>query len=500
MSLLDKRANGVLMSISSLPGNTGIGTMGKNAFAFIDFLKNTLQTYWQILPIGPTSYGDSPYQSFSTFAGNPYFIDLELLAQEGFLSKSDYESVKWTYNENYVDYGLLYIERNKIFAKLQANFEKNIPADFESFCSANSFWLEDYSLFMSIKDAHNGISFSDWEEDIIRRRPEALKAWTEKCQNRIFYYKMLQYLFYKQYYSLKKYANDNGIKIIGDIPIYVAADSADVWSSPEQFMLDENFKPIDVAGCPPDAFSADGQLWGNPVYNWEYMKKDNYSWWKKRLEVSLKNYDVVRIDHFRGFDSFYCIPFGSKNAQNGVWRQGPGADLFNEIKKAFGGQDLSIIAEDLGFLTDSVRQMLKDVGFPGMRVLQFGFDSRDPATEYLPMCYVNNCVVYTGTHDNNTIKGWSGEVSKEDLNFCLDFLRTDIDNLPKTMMLAAMESVANTCILTMQDLIGCGSEARMNEPSTVGKNWKWRMTDVQWNSDISEFLRKYTVLYQRARS
>ena len=219
MSLLDKRANGVLMSISSLPGNTGIGTMGKNAFAFIDFLKNTLQTYWQILPIGPTSYGDSPYQSFSTFAGNPYFIDLELLAQEGFLSKSDYESVKWTYNENYVDYGLLYIERNKIFAKLQANFEKNIPADFESFCSANSFWLEDHSLFMSIKDAHNGISFSDWEEDIIRRRPEALKSWTEKCQNRIFYYKMLQYLFYKQYYSLKKYANDNGIKIIRDIPI-----------------------------------------------------------------------------------------------------------------------------------------------------------------------------------------------------------------------------------------------------------------------------------------
>lgn len=494
MNILNKRSNGVLMHISSLPGNTGIGTLGKPAYDFVDFLKKSSQTYWQILPICPTSYGDSPYQSFSTFAGNPYFIDFELLVGQGFLQKKDYENISWGSDETQVDYGLLYEQRHKLFSIIQKNFEKNTPADFESFCKENAFWLDNYSLFMAIKDAHNGVSFLEWEKEIINREEQSLKKWTEKCSDRINYYKILQYLFFAQWNNLKKYANDNGIKIIGDIPIYVAADSADVWSNPEQFMLDENHVPIEVAGCPPDGFSADGQLWGNPVYNWDYMKKDNYSWWKKRLEMSLKNFDVLRIDHFRGFDSYYCIPFGDTTAKNGVWKKGPGTALFEEIKKCYG--ELPIIAEDLGFLTDSVRQMLKDVGYPGMKVLQFAFDSRENS-DYLPHSYSKNSVVYTGTHDNDTIIGWTSSAPAEDYSNAKKYLRTNDKNFPTEMMLAAIESVSNTCILCMQDLIGLDGSARMNTPSTVGNNWKWRATQNQITENISEFLSYYTKLYNR---
>ena len=494
MNILNKRSNGVLMHISSLPGNTGIGTLGKPAYDFVDFLKKSSQTYWQILPICPTSYGDSPYQSFSTFAGNPYFIDFELLVGQDFLQKKDYENISWGSDETQVDYGLLYEQRHKLFSIIQKNFEKNTPADFESFCKENAFWLDNYSLFMAIKDAHNGVSFLEWEKEIINREEQSLKKWTEKCSDRINYYKILQYLFFAQWNNLKKYANDNGIKIIGDIPIYVAADSADVWSSPEQFMLDENHVPIEVAGCPPDGFSADGQLWGNPVYNWDYMKKDNYSWWKKRLEMSLKNFDVLRIDHFRGFDSYYCIPFGDTTAKNGVWKKGPGTALFEEIKKCYG--ELPIIAEDLGFLTDSVRQMLKDVGYPGMKVLQFAFDSRENS-DYLPHSYSKNSVVYTGTHDNDTILGWTSSAPAEDYSNAKKYLRTNDKNFPTEMMLAAIESVSNTCILCMQDLIGLDGSARMNTPSTVGNNWKWRATQNQITENISEFLSYYTKLYNR---
>lgn len=496
MALLDKRANGVLMHISSLPGDTGIGTLGKYAYSFVDSLKDSSQTYWQILPIGPTSFGDSPYQSFSTFAGNPYFIDLEILESEGLITRADYVTVTWGTDPSRVDYGRLYQERHNLFAKLHQNFKQKIPAEYYDFCNYNSFWLEDYSLFMAIKDAHNGVSFDNWEDDIRRKEPEAVKSWYEKCRDRVDYYKMLQFLFYKQWYSLKKYANDRGIKIIGDIPIYVAADSADVWSNPEQFVLDQNYKPVEVAGCPPDGFSADGQLWGNPVYNWDYMKNEGYTWWKKRLEMSLKNYDVLRIDHFRGFDSYYCIPYGSVNAKGGMWRQGPGADLFRVIRETYG--DLPIIAEDLGFLTDSVRQMLKDVGFPGMKVLQFAFDSRE-SSGYLPLSYTQNTVVYTGTHDNDTIKGWMTSAPADDVAFSKKYLRTDDENLPKEMMLAAMESVSNTCILCMQDLIGLDGSARMNKPSTVGINWQWRATREQITPQVFDFLRDNTVLYQRCR-
>ena len=496
MSILDNRASGVLMHISSLPGSTGIGTLGKYAYRFVDYLKKYGQTYWQMLPICPTSYGDSPYQSFSTFAGNPYFIDFEKLEAEGLLCRSDWENVNWGDNKNYIDYGLLYVERHKVFAKIQENFNKNIPADFEKYCADNSFWLDDYALFMAIKDAHNGASFSTWESDIKVRQPGAVRNWSERCAKRVQYYKILQYLFFKQWYELKRYANDNGIKIVGDIPIYVAADSSDVWTNPKQFALKGDLTPIEVAGCPPDAFSADGQLWGNPVYDWEYHKSTGYAWWKKRISECLKIYDVIRIDHFRGFDEYYCIPFGSPNAKNGQWRKGPGAALFNEIKKEFG--EINIIAEDLGFLTPTVIQMLKDVGFPGMKVLQFAFDSREES-DYIPHRYGHNSVVYTGTHDNDTILGWCKSAAADDVNFAKKYLRASSDDeLRQEMMISALSCVANTCILCMQDLIGLDGSARMNIPSTVGNNWKWRASEEQITDSQFEFLGYYTRLFGRA--
>lgn len=495
-TILDKRANGVLMHISSLPGSTGIGTLGASAYSFVDFLHNAKQTYWQILPICPTSYGDSPYQSFSTFAGNPYFIDLDFLVQDGLLQKSDFENVQWGQTPTQVDYATLYYERKKIFQIIQTNFEKNIPSDFDDFCKENKFWLDEYSLFMAIKDAHNGVSFDQWEDDIRRHDKTAVSRWKKQCGHQIQYYKILQYLFFKQWFALKAYANQQGINIIGDIPIYVAADSADVWSNPAQFCMDQNLHPVEVAGCPPDGFSATGQLWGNPVYNWDFMKTHKYEWWKKRIQMCLKNYDVIRIDHFRGFDSYYCIPYGNPTAENGVWRQGPGMDLFHSIEKKFG--ELPIIAENLGFLTDSVNQLLEDSGFPGMKLLQFAFDSREKS-EYLPYYYIRNTSVYTGTHDNDTILGWAKTAPSGDVEYAKKFYRAETDeDLRREMILSAMGSVSNTCIICMQDLIKLGSEARMNTPSTVGTNWKWRALAEEINEEAANFLLENTVMYGRS--
>lgn len=495
MDILNNRASGVLMHISSLPGSTGIGTLGQNAYKFVDFLKKSGQSYWQILPICPTSFGDSPYQSFSTFAGNPYFIDFEILEKDGYLTKNDYSNIKWCDKDTSIDFGRLYTERNKVFSIIQNNFNLNPPADFELFCTKNKSWLDDYALFMAIKDEHHGKAFDSWENDIKCRTPQAFSEWTTKCKNKINYYKILQYLFFHQWNLLKSYANQNGIKIIGDIPIYVSADSSDVWTNPELFLLDKNNSPIEVAGCPPDGFSESGQLWGNPVYNWENHKKTNYSWWIKRLSESLKTYDILRIDHFRGFDSFYSIKYPAKDAKIGKWNKGPGIDLFNTLKKQF--NNVPIIAEDLGFLTDSVRNLLKETGFPGMKVLQFAFDSRE-TSDYLPYRYTRNCVVYTGTHDNDTILGWTKTANQNDVQNALSFFRINNKNdLREEMMIGALSSVANTCILTMQDLIGLDSDCRMNIPSTVGQNWKWRVTEDQINDDISAFLLKYTKLYGR---
>lgn len=494
--MIDTRKNGILLPISSLPGNFGIGTLGHWALKTVDLLSNANQTYWQILPIGPTGYGDSPYQSFSTFAGNPYFIDFELLHQDGYLLESDYNYLNWNQNPSYVDYGLLYFERKKVFTTLFNNFYNNIPEDFTVFCNENAFWLDDYALYMSIKQINEGKPFYFWEKDIRTREVQAINTYKEKCSEQIKYYKMLQYFFFKQWYNLKSYANSKGIKIIGDVPIYVSSDSSDAWANPELFQLDQNSLPQKVAGCPPDAFSESGQLWGNPVYNWNYHNQTDYKWWKLRISMSFKNYDVLRIDHFRGFDSYYAIPYGDDTAKNGQWETGPGLKLFESIKKDLG--DLPIIAEDLGILTDSVKQLLIDSDFPGMKVLQFAF-SPYCQSDYLPYKYTKNCVVYTGTHDNDTILGWTNTQNQEEVNYAMQYYCVNQKHeLREKMILSGMESVANTCIICIQDLIGLGSEARLNFPSTQGSNWKWRATPEQLENINWEQLKHFTKLFGRA--
>lgn len=494
--MLNERANGVLLPVSSLPGPFGIGTLGESAYKAADFLAGAGQRYWQVLPIGPTGYGDSPYQSFSTFAINPYFIDFDTLCREGYLEKGDYEGVVWGGSSRRVDYGALYIKRHKVFAKLQERFEKRIPPDFDEFCGKNAAWLDDYALFMAVKDAHKGAAFGEWEAGIRLRRPDALTAWREKCAARVRYYKMLQYFAQRQWTAFKGYANRAGLELIGDIPIYVAPDSADVWASPGEFALDKNLRPVEVSGCPPDYFSEDGQLWGNPVYNWRRMKQAGYAWWKSRLEAALSMYDVVRIDHFRGFDAYYCIPYGAKNAKIGKWRKGPGAAFFKALGRDLPAMKNAVIAEDLGVMTDSVRAMLRASGFPGMKVLQFAFD--DPESDYLPFRFDKNCVVYTGTHDNDTILGWTKSGGANAVARAKEFLRAKSNKaLAREMMLSAMSSVANTCILTIQDLAGLGGEARMNLPSTVGKNWRWRATEDLFSPEVRAFLSHYTALYGR---
>ena len=490
------RASGVLMHISSLPGNTGIGTFGENAYKFVDLLEKSNQTYWQILPLMPTSYGDSPYQSFSTFAGNPYFIDLDALKKQGYLKNEDYCNVDWGNNKTSIDYAKIYENRKKVFKIVQKNFFKSVPKDYNDFCEENAFWLNDFSLFMAIKDEFSGKAFSNWDKDIRVRENDALEKYKSKCKESIDYYKMLQYLFFEQWQKLKSYANEKGIKIIGDLPIYVASDSADVWANPEQFMLDDDLQPVEVAGCPPDAFSEDGQLWGNPLYNWDLMKRDNYSWWVRRLKECLKLYDVVRIDHFRGFDSYYCIKAGSKTAKNGVWREGPKMDLFKTFKAQLG--KTPIIAEDLGFLTPSVKKLLKQSKFPGMKVLQFAFDSREES-DYLPHNYIKNCIVYTGTHDNDTILGWQKSANKKDISFARKYLNAKRGSLVWPMITSALSSVADTTIITMQDILELGCFARMNIPSTVGENWKWRMLATDLCEENFEKLGYLTKLYSRAR-
>lgn len=489
------RASGVLMHISSLPGDFGIGTFGKYAYEFVDRLKESSQTYWQILPLCPTSYGDSPYQSFSTFAGNPYFIDLKELEDKGYLKPSEYQKIVWSDSVKSVDYNRLYIERKKVFKRVQKNFFKHIPAEFEIFCENKAFWLDDYSLFMAIKDKFGGKPLCDWDEDIRKREPKALERYKTELKDEVLYYKMLQYLFFDQWERLKSYANKNGIKIIGDLPIYVAADSSDVWSNPGQFYLDDDMQPIEVAGCPPDAFSKTGQLWGNPLYDWDFMKSDGYNWWVDRLRESLKMYDVVRIDHFRGFDSYYSIKAGSKDAVNGVWKEGPKMDLFRALKKKLG--KMPLIAEDLGFLTPSVKRLLKQSGYPGMKILQFAFDPNEDSG-YLPHNYEKNCIAYTGTHDNDTVLGWAKSLKRADLRFAKRYMNHK-RSIPFnwTMNMTVLASVADTAIITMQDILGLSSEGRMNIPSTLGGNWIWRAEKTDLEAENFVKLYYYTKLYSR---
>ena len=489
------RTSGVLMPISSIPSPYGIGTMGKQARKFVDFLVKGGQKYWQILPICPTSYGDSPYQSFSSFAGNPYFIDLEYLCKDKLLTKKECESFQWGSNPKYVDYGIMYESRYALLRKVYARFTKKEPQDFEKFCENEKQWLDDYALFMALKDANGGQAWSNWDKSLRLREKKAMEEATEKYSEEIRFYKMLQYLFYQQWNALKTYAYEAGIEIIGDVPIYVAGDSADVWANPDQFYLDENLEPIEVAGCPPDAFSDDGQLWGNPLFRWDVMKKDGYTWWTRRIKAMSELYDIIRIDHFRGFDSFYAIPAKDDTAKNGQWKQGPGMDLFCELEKKLG--KLPIIVEDLGFLTPSVHKLLKDSGFPGMKVIQFAFDSREES-DYLPHTYTNHCVVYTGTHDNDTVMGWMKTAPKASVKYAKEYLNlTKEEGYNWGMMRAAWSSVADMAIVPMQDILGLGSEARINTPSTLGNNWKWRATPKQIDAKVAKKLYHYMQMYGR---
>lgn len=489
------RTSGVLMPISSLPSEYGIGTMGKEAKRFVDFLAKGGQRYWQILPICPTSYGDSPYQSFSSFAGNPYFIDLELLCEEGLLRKEECDAITWCEREDSVDYPTLYENRYGLLKKAYQRFCGNIPEDFLDFCEQQALWLEDYALFMALKDANAGASWLTWDDDLKMRDAKAIEKAKIAYTEDIRFYRMLQYLFFKQWKELKDYANAHNIFIIGDVPIYVALDSADVWSNPKQFYLDKKLEPVAVAGCPPDAFSEDGQLWGNPLFRWDVMKKDGYTWWVNRIRGMARLYDIVRIDHFRGFDSYYAIPYGNDTAREGKWMKGPGMDLFRTLEKKLGKVD--IIVEDLGFLTPSVHKLLKDTGFPGMKVIQFAFDSRE-GSDYLPHNYPKHCVVYTGTHDNDTSVGWMETAPGASVKFAKDYLNlTKKEGYHWGMMRAAWSSVADMAIVPMQDLLGLGSEARMNTPSTLGDNWKWRATPEQINDKLAKKLWKYMQMYGR---
>lgn len=492
------RTSGILMPVFSLPSPHGIGTFGKEAYEFVDFLELAGQSYWQILPLSPTSFGDSPYQSFSSYAGNPYFIDLDVLCEQGLLAKEDYENIDFGTNEEEVDYEKLYNNRYKVLKTAFKNFDAKI-SEYQSFCEKEKAWLDDYALFMAIKDSKKGEAWYNWENPLKLREKEAIEQIKSKLKAETEFYKFLQYQFFSQWEKLKAYANQKGIKIIGDMPIYVAYDSADVWSRPEQFLLDETLTPTLVAGCPPDAFTDEGQLWGNPVYDWEYMKKEAipYSWWRLRIKFALRVYDVVRIDHFRGFESFYTIKYGEKTAKNGKWQKGPDMQLFNAIKQDFEGKELPIIAEDLGFLTKEVDALLKNSGFPGMKVLQFAFDG-DPDNQYLPHNYNKNCVVYTGTHDNDTVNGWVNTANSGEVEFARRYMHVDEnEGFNWAMIRTALMSVAETAIIMMPDLLGMGSVARINTPSTVGDNWKWRIKKGCINPWLAGIVRENTKAYGR---
>lgn len=493
------RESGVLLPVASLPSAYGIGCFSREAYAFVDWLQAAGQSCWQILPLGPTSYGDSPYQSFSTFAGNPYFIDLEDLTARGYLTKEFCESLDFGHEEEYIDYGKIYQSR---FLALREAWEKSGIAQeegFRAFVRENAYWLKDYALYMAIKDSREGACWTDWEEDIKVRKPEAMKQYRKKFAREIEFYQFQQYMFDVQWKKLKSYANERGIRIIGDIPIYVAFDSADAWANPKLFQFDDNCNPVAVAGCPPDAFSATGQLWGNPLYDWEYHKKTGYKWWMKRMEACFERYDVVRIDHFRAFDAYYSIPAGAKTAQTGSWEPGPGYGLFAAMKKKLG--ERRVIAEDLGFLTPSVLELVKETGYPGMKVLQFAFDSREES-DYLPHNYPHNCVVYTGTHDNDTTLGWYSVLVEQDKELCKKYLRLegcDDREAAWEILRAALGSVADLAVIPMQDYLGLGSEARINIPSTLGNNWKWRMKRDACTEELSWKIRDMVKLYGRIR-
>ncbi len=492
-----ERGSGILMHISSFPGKYGIGTMGSEAHRFVDFLQKSGQKYWQILPIGPTGYGDSPYQSFSTFAGNPYFIDFDLLREDGALNFEDYAYIDWGSDPEKVEYEKIFNNKFKVLKIAYDRDKARKKAEIDKFRVENSYWIENYAMFMALKFDSGLKMYRDWDDDIVRREPDAIVRVYNRLDDEISFWVYVQYRFYEQWSGLKSYANKQGIKIIGDIPIYVAEDSADAWAHNEVLMLDPDRTPIKVAGCPPDGYAPKGQLWGNPLYNWDYLAETGYEWWIKRLSAALNMYDIVRIDHFRGFDAFYAIEYGKPDAVEGEWLKGPGSDFFNRVKQEF-GETPPLIAEDLGTITDDVRALLRFSGMPGMKVMQFGFTPGEDS-DYLPHNYPKNSVAYIGTHDNDTLKGWFETLPEHMRGFAVDYLRlTKEEGVNWGFIKSLLGSAADTAIITMQDILDLGAGARMNTPSTMGGNWTWRLGSTDAFSDeLAAKLLKIAKTYSR---
>ena len=488
------RSSGILMHITSLPGPYGVGTMGKQAFAFVDFLKQAGQSMWQILPLTPTGYGDSPYQSCSTYAGNHYLIDLESLIEEGLLMKEEVEPIDWCWSETKADFGKLYNNRLKVLRIAYSRFQGG--ADFDRFLEDSKAWLPDFAMFMALKAKNYGNPWYTWEPGVKMRYPEAMEAQRAELADELRFYSFVQYLFHKQWNALRTYANQNGIKIIGDVPIYVPLDSVEVWAEPGMFQLDENLNPKVIAGVPPDGFSADGQLWGNPIYDWEKMKADGFNWWLRRLAAAGEWYDIVRMDHFRGLEAYWAVPYDASTAKAGHWEKGPDMAFVEAVKK--GLPELEMIAEDLGFLTQEVLDLRDNSGFPGMKVLEFAFDSREPS-EYLPHTYTRNSVVYTGTHDNMTMRQWFDTATRDAKKYAVEYMGlTEAEGLVLGTIRTAMSSVSDMCVIQLPDWLNLGGEARMNFPGTLSDaNWTWRAEKKAINSSLAKRIYNMTKLYGR---
>ena len=489
-----QRGAGILLPVSSLPSPYGIGTFGKAAYEFVDQLVEAGQKYWQVLPLGPTSYGDSPYQSFSAFAGNPYFIDLDMLCGEGLLKVDEIRYIKWEERLDRVEYGLQWEYRYGVLKRAFIRSNHKTTEKFQHFLEENAQWIQDYGLFMACKEHFENVEWLKWDKDIRFRQPEALQRYCKTFSQEIEFYQFLQYKFYEQWRSLKKYANEHGVEIIGDMPIYVALDSVDVWVNPGLFELDEERKPVCVAGCPPDAFSDDGQKWGNPLYNWKIMEKEEFAWWKRRMAATAKLFDVVRIDHFIGIVRYYVIP-ADDSARNGWFEWGPGEKLIRALDEARGRT--KIIAEDLGVVIPQVGELLEKAGYPGMKVIEFAFDGNTD-NPYLPHMYQKNCVVYGGTHDNETLVGYYDNLSVDNLAYALQY--TDCSNradLIEKVFLMAYRSIADTVIFQMQDVLEKGNEARMNLPATIGENWRWRLLEGEFTKEKRTWLKSLSIIYGR---
>lgn len=491
-----RRASGLLMPVSALPAPYGIGNLGLEARKFVDFLQQSGQSYWQVLPIGPTGYGDSPYQSWSSMAGNPYFIDLDALKEEGLITQEEIDSFSYQRENIRVDYGLLYENRKQILHKAYERYLGRGETDalFE-FQETHKAWLSDYALYMTIKKHHNEQSWENWDDAYRTCEPEAMRAFMDEHKDEILYHIFVQFMFYKQWHALKNYANERGVRIIGDLPIYVAMDSAEIWAHPELFHMDENLKPSLVGGVPPDGFSADGQLWGNPLYDWDKHKKEGFTWWKQRLAGVAQFYDVLRIDHFRGFEAYWAIPAGSETAASGEWMKAPGEALFKAINEAF--PELDIIAEDLGYMTEDVVALRKNAGYPGMQILEFSFGP-GMDSEALVHKHFRDNIVYIGSHDNQTLKQWLEETPSYEREYAKSYFNlTEEEGYNWGFIRGAMSSVANTAIFQVQDILFLGKEARMNEPGTVENNWVWRMEQGALTDEMAHKLRERTEWFGR---